>query len=69
MEASGRVGVEVDVEACLVIFPHTGDRSSVKVGAVSNVQDQAVISTVSSVETGFPPVVDIGHYVTIGQSA
>jgi carbonic anhydrase/acetyltransferase-like protein (isoleucine patch superfamily) len=36
---------------------------------VSNVQDQAVISTVSSVETGFPPVVDIGHYVTIGQSA
>jgi carbonic anhydrase/acetyltransferase-like protein (isoleucine patch superfamily) len=38
----------------------------VKIGGVSNVQDHAVITTVSALESGFPAKVDIGNYVTIG---
>lgn len=47
--------------------PHTtGDRNKVKIGAVTNVQDHAVISTVAALETGFPAKVEIGNQVTIG---
>ena len=46
--------------------PNPGDRNSVKIGGVSNVQDHTVITTVSSLESGFPAKVDIGNYVTIG---
>ncbi len=45
-----------------------GDRNSVKIGNCTNVQDHAVITTVSSLDTGFPAKVDIGHMVTIGTS-
>lgn len=44
----------------------TGDRNKVKIGAVTNVQDHAVISTVAALETGFPAKVEIGNQVTIG---
>ena len=37
-----------------------------KIGAITNVQDHAVISTVPSLESGFPAKVDIGNQVTIG---
>eukprot|EP00624_Nannochloropsis_granulata_P006605 evm.model.NODE_49765_length_66778_cov_45.246429.12 len=46
-----------------------GDRNSVKIGNCTNVQDHAVITTVSSLDTGFPAKVDIGHMVTIGHGA
>jgi len=36
------------------------------VGGFTNVQDHSVISTVSSLESGFPAKVEIGNYVTIG---
>lgn len=45
-----------------------GDRNSVKIGNCTNVQDHAVISTVPSLDTGFPAKVDIGNMVTIGTS-
>lgn len=43
-----------------------GDRNSVKIGGLTNVQDHTVISTVASLESGFPSKVTIGNYVTIG---
>ena len=46
-----------------------GDKSKVKIGVVSSVQDRAVITTVSKLESGFPSDVDIGDYVTIGQGS
>lgn len=46
-----------------------GDRAPVKIGAYTNVQDGAVISTVTSLSSGFPSKVDIGNYVTIGHKA
>ena len=45
-----------------------GDRNSVKIGNCTNVQDHAVITTVPSLDTGFPAKVDIGNMVTIGTS-
>lgn len=45
---------------------NAGDRNKVKIGAVTNVQDHAVISTVAALETGFPAKVEIGNQVTIG---
>jgi len=35
---------------------------------VTNVQDHAVISTVASLESGFPAKVEIGNHVTIGKA-
>jgi carbonic anhydrase/acetyltransferase-like protein (isoleucine patch superfamily) len=46
-----------------------GDKNKVKVGFKSNVQDRAVISCTSEVETGFSADVDIGNFVTIGHGA
>jgi len=46
-----------------------GDKSKVKIGAVSSIQDRAVITTVSKLDSGFPSDVDIGDYVTVGQGA
>lgn len=46
-----------------------GDKSKVEVGSFSNVQDKAVITTVSKLESGFPPDVKIGEYVSVGQGA
>ncbi|GAB5036214.1 Hypothetical protein NocV09_03500330 [Nannochloropsis oceanica] len=46
-----------------------GDRNSVKIGNCTNVQDHAVITTVPTLDTGFPAKVDIGHMVTIGHGA
>ena len=46
------------------------DSHPITIGFSSNVQDRAVLrtlpSTVSSLQTGFPPVCHIGHYVSIG---
>lgn len=46
-----------------------GDKNKVRLGALSNIQDRAVISTVTSLASGFPSEVTIGSYVTIGQGA
>lgn len=46
-----------------------GDKSKIKIGHNTNVQDRAVISTVSSLENGFSADVDIGDSVTIGHGA
>ena len=43
-----------------------GDHSSVRVGAFTNVMDRCVLTTVSSLPSGFPPVLEIGHYTSIG---
>mmetsp|Transcript_17035 Transcript_17035/g.53193 ORF Transcript_17035/g.53193 Transcript_17035/m.53193 type:complete len:217 (+) Transcript_17035:3-653(+) len=43
-----------------------GDQNFVRVGLNSNVQEKAVIRTVDSLESGFPAVVDIGEYVSVG---
>lgn len=45
------------------------DKNKVKIGAHTNVQDRAVIGTVSSLESGFPAEVSIGDKVTIGHGA
>lgn len=43
---------------------------SIMIGFSSNVQDGAVVSTlperVTTLESGFPPVTHIGHYVSVG---
>jgi carbonic anhydrase/acetyltransferase-like protein (isoleucine patch superfamily) len=46
-----------------------GDKNKIILGSNSNVQDRAVISTVPSLESGFPADVKIGEYVTIGHGA
>jgi gamma-carbonic anhydrase len=46
-----------------------GDKSKITIGSHTNVQDRAVISTVSSLESGFPSDVEIGSKVTIGHGA
>lgn len=50
-----------------IYFKYEGDQNSVKIGAMTNVQDHAVINTVSSLESGFPSKVNIGNQVTIGK--
>lgn len=37
-----------------------GDKNHIKIGVGSNVQDRAVITTVRSLDTGFPSDVSIG---------
>ena len=43
---------------------------SINIGFQSNVQDRAVVTTLSSnkelLDSGFPPVCHIGHYVSVG---
>lgn len=39
------------------------------IGSCTNVQDRAVINTVSSLDNGFPADVTIGSHVTIGHGA
>lgn len=46
-----------------------GDKSDVNIGRMTNIQDRAVISTVSSLENGYPSDVTIGSRVTIGHGA
>lgn len=47
-----------------------GDSHPITIGFSSNIQDRAVIQTlparVETLDTGFPPVCYIGHYVSIG---
>jgi len=43
-----------------------GDRAAVEIGFKSNLQDRVVINTVSRLESGFPPVCHVGHYVSVG---
>lgn len=47
-----------------------GDSHPISIGFCSNVQDRAVIHTVSAkkeiLDTGFPPVCNIGHFVSVG---
>jgi carbonic anhydrase/acetyltransferase-like protein (isoleucine patch superfamily) len=48
-----------------------GDKGLVKIGTKTNVQDRAVISTVSNhlLKSGYPASVTIGDHVTIGHGA
>mmetsp|Transcript_21454 Transcript_21454/g.35913 ORF Transcript_21454/g.35913 Transcript_21454/m.35913 type:complete len:228 (+) Transcript_21454:102-785(+) len=46
-----------------------GDKSTIKIGHTTNVQDRAVIGTVSALDSGFPSSVEIGDQVTIGHGA
>lgn len=46
-----------------------GDKSKIKIGSKTNVQDRAVINTVSNLDSGFPADVNIGDNVTIGHGA
>jgi len=47
-----------------------GDSHPITIGFASNVQDRAVVQTVSgkkeTLDSGFPPVCHIGHYVSVG---
>lgn len=47
-----------------------GDAHPISIGFSSNVQDRCVVSTlpekVTTLESGFPPVCHIGHYVSVG---
>jgi len=46
-----------------------GDRNKVTIGHKSNIQDRAVISTVTALESEFPAAVTIGDFVTVGHGA
>merc|ERR1719197_1367118 len=46
-----------------------GDHADVSIGSVANVQDRAVVETVSTLESGFPASVSIGDYTSIGAGA
>ena len=47
-----------------------GDSHPITIGFSSNIQDRAVVQTVSGkkevLDSGFPPVCHIGHYVSVG---
>ena len=43
-----------------------GDHADVSIGSVANVQDRAVIETVSTLESGFPASVTVGDYTSVG---
>jgi len=47
------------------------DKNKIKLGHLTNVQDRAVINTVTSLDSasGYPADVEIGNYVTIGHGA
>jgi hypothetical protein len=46
-----------------------GDKNKIKIGRQTNVQDRAVIGTVSNLDSGFPSNVDIGDQVGCAQKA
>lgn len=46
-----------------------GDKNKIKLGFCSNIQDRAVVTCTSELESGFPADVDIGNYVTVGSGA
>ena len=46
-----------------------GDHADVSIGSVANVQDRAVIETVSTLESGFPASVTVGDYTSVGAAA
>ena len=46
-----------------------GDKSRIVVGFNSSIQDRAVLNTVSSLESGFIPEINVGHFTTIGSGA
>jgi carbonic anhydrase/acetyltransferase-like protein (isoleucine patch superfamily) len=43
-----------------------GDNNSIQIGGYSNVQDRCVINTVPTISTGFPSLVDVGNWTSIG---
>jgi len=47
-----------------------GDSHPITIGFSTNIQDRTVVNTlpakVETLESGFPPVCDIGHYVSVG---
>lgn len=45
------------------------DKSKIKIGHMTNVQDRAVINTTKDLDSGFPPDVEIGNWCTIGHGA
>lgn len=45
------------------------DKNLIKIGHCTNVQDRAVISTVTKIESGYPADVNIGNWTTIGHGA
>jgi len=46
-----------------------GDRNQIRIGAMTNLQDRAVVHTAGALESGFPATATIGNYVTVGQGA
>jgi carbonic anhydrase/acetyltransferase-like protein (isoleucine patch superfamily) len=46
-----------------------GDKNKIKIGRQTNVQDRAVIGTVSNLDSGFPSNVDIGDQVRALQNS
>jgi carbonic anhydrase/acetyltransferase-like protein (isoleucine patch superfamily) len=46
-----------------------GDFNAVKIGAMTSVQDRAVIHTVKALPSGFPATTTIGNYVVVGHGA
>ena len=46
-----------------------GDQNSVHIGACTNVQDRAVLSTTKSLASGFPATLHLGNYVSIGHGS
>eukprot|EP01038_Epipyxis_sp_PR26KG_P006604 gene6604-9071_t len=46
-----------------------GDRSKIRIGHQTNIQDRAVLSTVTNLESGFASDLDIGEKVTVGHGA
>ena len=46
-----------------------GDKSTIKIGTGSSIQDRAVLSTVSRLASGYPAEVSIGRMCIIGQGA
>jgi carbonic anhydrase/acetyltransferase-like protein (isoleucine patch superfamily) len=46
-----------------------GDKSKIKIGHMTNVQDRAVVNTVTSLDSGFPSDVEVGNWCTIGHGA
>ena len=46
-----------------------GDKNKIQVGTGANIQDKAVIGTVSELDSGFPAECKIGDYTSVGQGA
>jgi gamma-carbonic anhydrase len=46
-----------------------GDKNIVRVGTWSTIKDRAILSTVSSLSSGFPAVLEVGRQVEVGAGA